>query len=61
MLFRSLVAEFGVGSSSEARRLLTQGGVKADGETITALDVPRTELDGVLLRVGKRRFGRLVG
>ncbi len=56
-----LVAEFGVGSSSEARRLLTQGGVKADGEPLTALDVPRSDLDGVLLRVGKRRFGRLVG
>jgi tyrosyl-tRNA synthetase len=48
-------------SSSEARRLLGQGGVKLDGETLPAdrLDYDPTELDGRVLQVGKRRFRRL--
>jgi tyrosyl-tRNA synthetase len=48
-------------SSSEARRLIAQGGVKLDGEPIPAasLDVAATELDGRVLQVGKRRFRRL--
>jgi tyrosyl-tRNA synthetase len=53
---------FGI-SSSEARRLITQGGVKIDGEGVPAdrLDVPTAELEGRVLQVGKRRFARLVG
>lgn len=49
-------------SSSEARRLLEQGGVKVDGESVPAgtLDVPTDELAGKVLQVGKRRFARLV-
>ncbi len=54
-----LVSCFGVGSTSDARRLLAQGGVKLNGETLTQLDVPRAALAGGLLQVGKRRFGRL--
>jgi len=48
-------------SSSEARRLLTQGGVKLDGEPISGdrLDVPASELEGRVIQVGKRRFARL--
>jgi tyrosyl-tRNA synthetase len=48
-------------SSSEARRLLKQGGVKLDGEPLdaNALDVEVESLDGRLLQVGKRRFRRL--
>ena len=48
-------------SSSEARRLIGQGGVKLDGETIAAdrLDFDPAELDGRVLQVGKRRFRRL--
>jgi tyrosyl-tRNA synthetase len=48
-------------SSSEARRLLRQGGVKLDGETLNddRLDVDPGELDGRVLQVGKRRFRRL--
>jgi tyrosyl-tRNA synthetase len=48
-------------SSSEARRLLSQGGVKLDGEIVSGdrLDVPRDELEGKVLKVGKRRFARL--
>jgi tyrosyl-tRNA synthetase len=49
---------FGV-SRSEARRLLSQGGVKLDGQELQALDMPAEELDGVVLQVGKRRFKRL--
>lgn len=49
---------FGV-SSSEARRLIAQGGVKLDGELVVELDVPRGRLDGVLVQAGKRRFARL--
>jgi tyrosyl-tRNA synthetase len=54
-----LVASFGVGSTSEARRLIEQGAVKAGGEVVKELDVPRTVLVGALVQVGKRRFGRL--
>jgi tyrosyl-tRNA synthetase len=48
-------------SSSEARRLIEQGGVKLDGEALGAgsLDVEPSALDGRVLQVGKRRFRRL--
>jgi len=48
-------------SSSEARRLLKQGGVKLDGEPIApdTLDLEPSALDGRVLQVGKRRFRRL--
>ena len=55
-----LVASLGVGSTSEARRLLAQGGVKLDGEPVADVDVARASLEGALLQVGKRRFARLV-
>ncbi len=57
----ALLAEaFGL-SRSEGRRLLSQGGVKADGEPLdgSSVDVPAEALDGVVLQVGKRRFRRL--
>jgi tyrosyl-tRNA synthetase len=49
-------------STSEARRLIAQGGVKLDGETLAPerLDVPVRELSGRVLQVGKRRFARLI-
>jgi tyrosyl-tRNA synthetase len=52
---------FGI-SSSEARRLIAQGGVKLDGEGLApdSLDMPAGELGGRVLQVGKRRFVRLV-
>ncbi|MCW2987354.1 MAG: tyrosyl-tRNA synthetase [Solirubrobacterales bacterium] len=45
-------------SSSEARRLIKQGGVKLDGETVAPdiLELPREALAGKVLQVGKRRF-----
>jgi len=53
-----LVEHFGIGSTSEARRLISQGGVKIDGQPATGIDVPRASLDGALIQAGKRRFMR---
>jgi len=55
-----MAAAFGI-SSSEARRLIKQGGAKLDGEPIPAdtLDFAPSELDGRVLQAGKRRFRRL--
>jgi tyrosyl-tRNA synthetase len=46
-------------STSEARRLIAQGGVKLNGETLRDFDLPRTALEDGLLQVGKRQFVRL--
>jgi len=54
-----LVDRLGVSSTSAARRLIEQGGVKVNGEPAAALDLPRDELSGALVQVGKRRFARL--
>ena len=53
-----LVEHLGLGSTSEARRLIGQGGVKVDGEPVAELDLPRDRLDGALIQAGKRRFMR---
>ena len=47
------------GSKNDARRLLQQGGVKLDGETVSA-DRALTLAGGTLLQVGKRQFRKLV-
>jgi tyrosyl-tRNA synthetase len=47
-------------SGAEARRLLTQGAVKLDGEVVQAQELERSGLVGRVLQVGKRRFVRLV-
>ena len=44
-------------SKSEAKRLITQGGVKIDGERVN--DINSAAREGIL-RVGKRKFFRLV-
>jgi tyrosyl-tRNA synthetase len=56
-----LMAEAFEISSSEARRLIQQGGVRLDGEPLDgdSLDFEPAGLDGRLLQVGKRRFRRL--
>ena len=54
-----LVDQMGVSSTSEARRLIQQGGVKVNGDPATGLDMGRDALAGALLQVGKRRFARL--
>ena len=45
-------------TTSQARRLIDQGGVRLDGEPVTELDVPADRLRGALLQAGKRRFMR---
>ncbi len=49
-------------SNKEARRLVSQGGVRRDGEVVTdpELSVEPTELDGVTLQVGRRKWARIV-
>jgi tyrosyl-tRNA synthetase len=54
-----LAAAFGV-STSDARRMIAQRGVRLDSEPVSELDVPRERLDGAVLQAGKRRFVRLV-
>ena len=53
-----LVELLGVPSTSEARRLISQGGVKLNGAVVGDLDVPREGLAGALLQAGKRQFIR---
>jgi tyrosyl-tRNA synthetase len=53
-----LVALFHIPSTSEARRLIAQGGVKLDGAVVSDLDVSRSALEGALLQAGKRQFVR---
>ena len=53
-----LVERLGLGSTSEARRLIAQGGVKVDGEVVTELDLARSRLEEALVQAGKRRFVR---
>jgi tyrosyl-tRNA synthetase len=45
-------------TTSQARRLLAQGGVRLDGEPLSDLDVARERLRGALLQAGKRQFIR---
>ena len=54
-----LVEHLGVGSTSEARRLIAQGAVKLDGEPVSDIEVDQGRLDGALLQAGKRRFARV--
>jgi tyrosyl-tRNA synthetase len=57
----ALLAEEFEMSSSEARRLIDQGGVKLDGVAVESgrFDLPVDDLSGKVLQVGKRRFRRL--
>jgi tyrosyl-tRNA synthetase len=53
-----LVDRLGLASTSEARRLISQGAVRLDGEVVNDVDVPREKLAGALVQAGKRRFVR---
>ena len=55
-----LAEQFGL-STSDARRLISQGGVKIDGAAVADLDLSRDALRGALVQAGKRRFVRLTG
>jgi tyrosyl-tRNA synthetase len=54
-----LTDHLGVASTSEARRLIAQGGVKVEGEPVSEVDVEAERLDGALVQAGKRRFARV--
>jgi len=53
----ALATAFGL-STSEARRLISQGGVKLDGVVVTELDTAREGLRDATVQAGKRRFAR---
>jgi len=53
-----LVERLGLGSTSEARRLIAQGAVRVDGEVVSDVDLPRERLAGALVQAGKRRYVR---
>jgi tyrosyl-tRNA synthetase len=56
-----LIASLGLaGSTSKARLLITQGGVKLDGEPVTELALPVERVVGKVLQAGKRGFRRIV-
>jgi tyrosyl-tRNA synthetase len=48
-----------VTSNSEARRLISQGAIKIDGDRVTSDTIGRSELEGQTIQIGKRRFVRL--
>jgi tyrosyl-tRNA synthetase len=62
VLIAALIADAGLADSrSDARRLIAQGGVRIDGTVFSDVhgDLPRDELVGKVLQVGRRRFVRL--
>ena len=54
-----LVRHMGLASTSEARRLIAQGGVRLNGEPVYELDLPPERLNQAVLQAGKRRFVRV--
>jgi len=50
-----------VASRSEARRLVEQGGVKLNGERVASVKVRIPFRPPMVLRLGRRRFARIVG
>ena len=60
MRIAKLLTESGLcESGSEAKRLIQAGGVSIDGEKITSTDAEIEIEEGMVLRVGKRKFLRL--
>ena len=53
-----LVDVLGISTTSEARRLIAQNGVRVNDDVVTELDVPRERLAGALVQAGKRRYVR---
>jgi tyrosyl-tRNA synthetase len=56
-----LTSHLGVASGGEARRLLSQGGVKLDGDVLPGgeLEIDPALLAGKVVQVGKRKFLRI--
>ncbi|AZR74892.1 tyrosine--tRNA ligase [Anoxybacter fermentans] len=48
-----------VKSNSEGRRMIQQGAVSVDGEKITDIKAQIEPVDGMVIRVGKRRFAQV--
>ena len=48
-----------VSSTSEARRLIQQGGLKINGEKVESIDASIKPEEGMVLRMGKRRFAQV--
>jgi tyrosyl-tRNA synthetase len=46
-------------STSHWRRVIDQGGVKADGRAVTSYDVDTASVEGVVIQAGKRQFLRI--
>jgi tyrosyl-tRNA synthetase len=60
-LFPSLLKDLGVmPSTSEARRLISQGAVEIDGRRVTSEGAVSLRV-GSIIRVGRHRFLRIVG
>jgi len=62
MLLSKVMVQAGLAASnSEARRLITQGGVKVDGEQIRdpKAELATDQVGAILIQVGKRRFARI--
>ncbi len=55
-----LVDHLGIASTSEARRLIGQGGVKVNGEPVADVDIDASRLNRALVQAGKRRFARIL-
>ena len=56
----SAMKEIGLcASTSEARRLITQGAVKLDGQVVENIDCSLLANTETLIQAGKRRFGRV--
>ena len=49
-----------VKSTSEARRMISQGAVKLDGEKVLDYNLAFMPAEGSVLQVGKRKFARLI-
>jgi tyrosyl-tRNA synthetase len=54
-----LLAERFGQSTSHWRRMIDQGGVKADGQAVTSYDLDTKTLDGAVIQAGKRQFLRI--
>ncbi|MCK4261818.1 tyrosine--tRNA ligase, partial [bacterium] len=48
------------GSASQARRLIQQGGVRIDSEKLTDPDSDIMVREGMVIKVGKRKFAKLL-
>lgn len=59
-IVRLVVAAGLAASNAEARRLIEQGGVRVDGETVHDVNGEWAVRHGAVLQVGKRRFVRIL-